>query len=99
MSGTITRGKLMNAYTDVYVTFSSGANIQVVSGFANVTNNFSYVVPTLAGATATHLRARGRALRFALHHRAQDRAHPEPSQCAVVLPDPATLMGPLGAPR
>ena len=53
VSGTITRSKLVDAYTDVYVTFTSGASIQVVSGFANVTNTFSYVVPTLAGATAT----------------------------------------------
>ena len=93
VSGTITRGKLMDAYTDVYVTFTSGANIQVVSSFANVTNNFSYVVPTLTGATATICVQEGARydLPYTIVHKTGLTANQ--ANVAVVLPDPATLMG------
>jgi hypothetical protein len=93
-SGTITHSALMGSWSDVYVTFNSGANMKVVDAAPNAGNTFSFVLPTISGATGTICVQEGAVydLPFAMVHKGGLSANQ--TGVAIQVPPPAVPMAP-----
>jgi hypothetical protein len=85
---------LLGSVSDVYVSFNTGASIKVVDGASTAGNTFSFVLPTLTGATGTICVQEGAIydLPFAIVHKIG--LAPNQTGVAVQVPTPAVPMAP-----